>query len=244
MRKILITNDDGIEADGLRRLAEASLPFGEVWIVAPDSQRSAASHSITLHDHIDVYPVIYPVSKVHAYKCSGTPADCVRVGSLSIMPSKPDVVLSGINKGYNTATDIQYSATAGAAFEAVFQGCPGIALSEGFGECIQVSQNYIETILSELIEKPFEHGKIWNVNFPDCPLKECRGILWDRSVSRGMFYRDSYDVIKHLSEGGVRLKVHGEYNEDAEDGTDFAAVVNGYVSVGQVSNVGGQLGAQ
>ena len=244
MRKILITNDDGIEADGLRRLAEASLPFGEVWIVAPDSQRSAASHSITLHDHIDVYPVIYPVSKVHAYKCSGTPADCVRVGSLSIMPSKPDVVLSGINKGYNTATDIQYSATAGAAFEAVFQGCQGIALSEGFGECIQVSRHYIETILSELIEKPFEPGKIWNVNFSDCSLKECRGILWDRSVSRGTFYRDSYDVIKHLPEGGVRLRVHGEYNEDAEDGTDFAAVVNGYVSVGQVSNVGGQLGEQ
>ncbi|MBR1628804.1 MAG: 5'/3'-nucleotidase SurE [Lachnospiraceae bacterium] len=237
-KRILITNDDGIEADGLRRLALAAKVFGEVWIVAPDGQRSAASHSITLHQPMDVRPVSYPVEGVKAYKCSGTPADCVRVGVLSIMPTKPDVVLSGINKGYNTASDIQYSATAGAAFEAVFQGIHGMALSEGFGECIEVSEAFLGEILAELIEKRADEGCIWNVNFPDCTLSECKGILKDCRVSRGTFYRDSYDVIEELPQGGVRLMVHGRYNEDAEEGTDFAAVVNGYVSIGQVNNIG------
>ena len=98
-RKILITNDDGIESDGIARLAEAAKEFGEVWIVAPESQRSAASHSITLRHPIDVLPHDFPVEGVHAFSCSGTPGDCVRVGSLNIMPVKPDVVLSGINFG-------------------------------------------------------------------------------------------------------------------------------------------------
>lgn len=237
-KRILITNDDGIDADGLMRLAQAAQEFGEVWIVAPDSQRSAASHSISLHRPIDLYPVTCPVQGVRAYKCTGTPADCVRAGSLSVMPDRPEVVLSGINKGYNTASDIQYSATAGAAFEAVFQGIPGIALSEGFGDCTDVTGAFLDEVLAELLDRPFVPGRIWNVNFPDCPLEECRGILRDRTVSRGMFYRDSYQVVEELPDGGVRLMVHGEYNEDAEEGTDFAAVVAGYVSIGQVSNIG------
>ena len=137
---ILITNDDGIEADGLIRLAEAAKEFGEVWVVAPKRERSAASHSITLRRHIDVYPHNdFPVEGVKAYHCSGKPADCVRVGALAVMPEKPDLVLSGINYGYNSATDIQYSATVGAAFEAAFQGIHAIALSEGFSTSFLLS---------------------------------------------------------------------------------------------------------
>lgn len=238
MKRILLTNDDGIDAEGLMRLAEAAKAFGEVWIVAPDGQRSAASHSITLHAPIDVYPVDFAMEGVRAYKCSGTPADCVRVGSLNIMTDKPDVVLSGINKGYNTASDIQYSATAGAAFEGAFQGYLSIAFSEGFGDCHDVTDRYLKGILEELLDKPFEAGTIWNVNFPDCELDECKGILRDRKVSSGMFYRDSYDEMEKLPHGGIRLMVHGNYNEDAEEGTDFFAVVNKYVSVGRVRNIG------
>ncbi len=237
-RKILITNDDGIDSNGLLRLAKAALPLGEVWIVAPEKERSAASHSITLRNHIDVFPVEYPLEGVHAFKSTGTPADCVRVGSLAVMPYKPDIVLSGINKGYNTASDIQYSATAGAAFEAVFQGYPGVALSEGFGDLTEVTDKYVGEILSEIVMRPFTPGKIWNINFPECPLSECKGVLWDRAVSRGMFYKDTYDCLEKLPEGGMRYKVHGHYNEDAEEGTDFSAVVNKYVSVGQVNNIG------
>ena len=98
--RILITNDDGINAGGIIRLAQTAMKLGEVWVVAPNEQRSAASHSISLHDHIDIYPYDFPIAGVKAFSCSGTPSDCVRVGCLNIMPCKPDLVLSGINNGY------------------------------------------------------------------------------------------------------------------------------------------------
>lgn len=235
--KILITNDDGINADGIIRLAKAAKQFGEVWVVAPDSQRSAASHSITLHNHIDIYPYKFAVDDIHAFSCSGTPADCVRVGSLNIMPHKPDAVLSGINNGYNTATDIQYSATAGAAFEAAFQGFHAISFSEQADKLHDISEYYLHDILAELLYKKLEYGQIFNVNFPGCPLSECKGILRNRKVSKGMFFRDTYTELERLQNGGVRYMVHGEYNEEAEPDTDFRAVVDNYISIGIVNNI-------
>ena len=236
--RILLTNDDGIMADGLRLLAETALSFGEVWIVAPAEQRSAASHSISLHSPVDVWPYEYPVPNVKAFACSGTPADCVRVGSLAVMEQKPDVVLSGINHGYNSATDLQYSATVGAAFEASFQGFLGIALSYGFTDSHETTTEYLPKLLKELLVKEPEYGVIWNVNFPDVPLSACKGILWDRSVSHGMFYRDEYRLIEETDGGRKRYMVKGNYNEDAEEGTDFRAIVDGYISVGKVHNLG------
>lgn len=237
--RILITNDDGIESEGIVRLAHVAREFGEVWVVAPESQRSAASHSITLHNPIDIYPYEdFPIADVHAYSCSGTPGDCVRVGGLNVMPQKPDVVLSGINYGYNCASDIQYSATCGAAFEAAFQGYHAIALSEGMCDCHEVTDKYLRHVLSELLDQPLEPGFIHNVNFPGCPLGDCKGILYNRRVSRGMFFRDSYDVLEQLDDGGIRYMVNGEYNEDNEEGTDFRAITDKYVSVGIVNNVG------
>lgn len=275
MRRILITNDDGINADGLERLVAVAKEFGEVWVVAPESQRSAASHSITLHKPIDVYPYEFGNGtlnrrkdnsldeleagcndsmsgvgntlldgRVHAFSCSGTPADCVRIGSLNIMPEKPDVVLSGINYGYNACSDIQYSATAGAAFEGTFQGCLSIALSEGAPTseeeepCHEVTDAYLKEVLSILLEKEHVAGQIYNVNFPKCKLSECKGIVWDRAVSEGMFYKDRYNKIEELEGGGTRYMVEGLYNENAEAGTDFRAIVDGYVSVGIVNNIG------
>lgn len=235
-RKILITNDDGILSDGIERLAKAALKFGEVWVVAPDSQRSAMSHSITLREPIEAYPVDFPVEGVKAFKTTGTPADCVRVGSLNIMPQKPDVILSGINFGYNTASDLQYSATAGAAFEGSFQGVRSIAFSEPATGNHVITDNYLESVLEELIDASIEQGMIWNVNFPDGELEDCKGILRDRKVSKGAFYRDHYDETK-LDNGGVSYMVNGQYNEDAEEGTDFRAIVDGYISIGKATNI-------
>ena len=147
MRKILITNDDGIDADGLVRLARAAVEFGEVWVVAPDSQRSAMSHGVTLRESIQVWKVDFPVPGVHAYACVGKRADCVRIGVLNIVPGKPDHVFSGINYGYNVATDIQYSATAGAAFEAAFQKIHTIAFSEDSCEIQDVTYRYLKEII-------------------------------------------------------------------------------------------------
>ena len=236
--RILITNDDGINADGIIRLARSAKKIGEVWVVAPLEQRSAASHSISLHNHIDIYPHAFSVPDVKAFSCSGTPADCVRVGSLNIMPCKPDLVLSGLNNGYNVASDIQYSATAGAAFEGAFQGITSIALSEEADKLHEVSDEYLENILSELSDKKLGFGQIFNVNFPGCQLNECKGILKDRKVSHGMFFRDRYKELEKLENGGIRLMVDGEYNEDAETDTDFKAVVDKYISISIVNNIG------
>ena len=238
MRRILITNDDGIDADGIVRLAGAALKYGEVWVVAPLHQRSAASHSITLREPVDVYPHDFPVDGVRAYSCSGTPADCVRVGSLGVMPYKPDILLSGINFGYNVATDIQYSATAGAAFEGAFQGFTAIALSEHMNGCHEVTDAYLDRILEEYIDVKLGYGQILNVNFPGCPLKDFKGIRRDCLTSHDSFFHDRYAVVKELDDGGIRYMVDGIHNEQAEEGTDFRAVVENCIAIGIVGNVG------
>jgi len=236
-RRILITNDDGIGAGGLLRLVKEAMKFGEVWVVAPDGERSAASHSITLRYPLDVFPYDLGMEGVHAFSCSGMPGDCIRVGSLSVMPYKPDVVLAGINDGYNAASDIQYSATVGAALEAAFQGYPAIALSEG-RKGHEVTDRYLYEILEELIDQDPGEGKIFNVNFPECPVEEYQGILRDRKVSKSMLFRDSYPLQEELAGGGKRYMVHGEYREVAEEETDLRALLDGYISIGTVKNIG------
>ncbi len=236
MRKILLINDDGIKADGLRRLAEEAVHFGEVWIVAPETQMSACSHGITLHDSIDIYPYDYGMEGVRAFSCSGTPGDCVRVGSLSVMPYRPDVVISGINHGYNTATDIQYSATAGGAFEAAFQGYSAIAISEGLSRH-EVTDANLHALLEEYIDVKHSRNEILNINIPSCTLEEYKGILRDRKVSSGMFYKDSYKAIEELPNGGRRYMVDGEKVMLSEEGTDLRAVLDNYISVGFARNI-------
>ena len=238
MKKIiLITNDDGIGADGLIRLARAAVSLGEVWVIAPDGQRSAASHSITLRHSVDVFPYEFPVEGVRAYTCSGTPADCVRLGLLHLMPGRPDLLLSGINFGYNMASDIQYSGTVGAAFEAEHHGVPAIALSEGKAEDHRLTDQRLPEILNMLADRKLPVGKIFNVNFPECGPEECKGILENRSVSRGGIYRDRFRVEEQLPHGGLRLHVNGIYNEDSEEGTDFRALMDRYISISVVQNI-------
>lgn len=235
-RKILITNDDGITAHGIIRLARAAKQFGEVWVVAPAEQKSAASHSITLRHAFDAWPVEFPVEGVHAIAVDGTPGDCVRIGVLNIVPGKPDVVLSGINFGYNTATDLQYSATAGGAFEANFQGINAIAFSEGTANSAEITDVYIEQILGELIDKKLPFGQIWNVNFPSCGLSGVKGILYDRKVSKKALFADSYIETK-LLDGRIRYQVNGQIQDLAEEGTDLRAILDDYISVGIATNI-------
>ena len=237
MRKILITNDDGIEAGGIIRLAEVAKEFGEVWVIAPAHQRSAASQSITLREPVEIKAHDFPVEGVNAFACSGTPADCVRVGSLSVMPYKPDVVLSGINYGYNVATDIQYSATCGAAFEAAFQGYISIALSEDAHKCHDVTDAYLKELLEEYIDVKRDRHQILNINFPSGKIEDCKGIQRDVGTSADSFYHDRYKMLEEKEDGTRLYIVDGIYNEDAEDGTDFRAVVDKYISVGVVNNI-------
>lgn len=236
MKKILITNDDGINSDGIIRLAKAAKEFGEVWVVAPESQRSAMSHSITLRHSFEAWKVDFPVEGVHAYACNGTPGDCVRIGILNIVPGRPDHVFSGINYGYNLASDLQYSATAGAAFEAAFQRVHAVAFSEDFGEEHETTDAYLSKIMGEVINMPLGLNEIWNVNFPGCPLSECKGILRDRTVSTEMFFKDHYNETV-VSEGRISYMVEGVLCFEATEGTDLRAIMDNYVSVGKALNI-------
>ena len=236
MKKILLTNDDGIQADGIVRLAEVAKEFGDVWVVAPDSERSAMSHSLTLRRRVEVWEVDFPVSGVKAYACDGKPSDCVRIGALNIVPGKPDCVMTGINYGYNVAADLQYSATVGAALEASFQKLHAIAFSESNNGIHEVTDKYIRDIMAELIDRPLAAWQIWNVNFPGCMVSECKGIMRDAKVSKDGFYEDRYDVID-VSEGRKSYMVDGIRRWEAGEGTDLYAMINNYVSIGVVNNL-------
>ncbi len=238
MKRIMVTNDDGIMSDGLIRLVAAVKKYGEVWVVAPESERSAFSHCITLRESIEVRPrTDFPIEGVKAFECSGSPADCVRVGGLNVLPERPDVLVSGINYGYNAATDIQYSGTLGAAFEGSFQGYHAIAVSEAADDCHEIADHYLEQLLDEAMEKRLDYGQVYNINFPKGKLSECKGVLYDRKVSRGMFYTDRYKQTRERDDGTMELMVDGRWTAVGEEGTDLAAIVDGYISVGIVNNV-------
>lgn len=238
MMRILITNDDGITSDGIIRLAAAAAGYGQVFMVAPEKQCSAQSHSITLHKPVEIHPHDLPVEGVRAYSVKGTPADCVRVGSLNIMEGKCDIVLSGINYGYNMASDIQYSATVGAAFEAEFQGYKAIAFSEDASECHEVTDRYLKEIMEEVIKEPYVPGRIINVNFPGCALSDFRGIKRGTKVSRLAYFKDHYNVLKEFADGGMELMVEGAHVPENEEGTDYGAIITDHISIGYVRNIG------
>ena len=140
------------------------------------------------------------------------------------------------SQGLIMASDIQYSATAGAAFEAAFQKVHAIAFSEDACERHEVTDRYLRGIVAELIEKPLTVNQIWNVNFPGCSLEECKGILRDRTVSTGEFYKDRYNETV-ISEGRIAYMVEGIRNWHASEHTDLKAILDNYVSIGIVTNI-------
>lgn len=241
--KILVVNDDGIQARGIEFLTLAAARLGEVWVVAPDSQCSAMSHRITLDRTLKLTPVTdYLAGKeptpypVHAYALDGTPADCVRVALGCLLPEKPDVVLSGINRGYNGGVEVVYSGTVSAAMEGVLQGIPAIAFSVDMQEQYDVVEKYLPELLPELIATPAGAGTIWNVNFPSCSKEECAGILRNRKLARVQFYQDVYQT-EETADGVMQVLLHGKERTEAEDGTDLDALLHRYVSVGKITNM-------
>ena len=223
MKKILISNDDGITSEGIARLASVAKQF------------SAMSHAATFWDPIDVWPVDFPVEGVRAFATTGTPSDCICVALNAVLPWKPDAVFCGINAGYNIASSIQYSATCGAAFEAANEGCHTIAFSEYHEGTHGATDRYIEQIAAELIDKPLGINEIWNVNFPGCSAEECKGIKYDCTVSQKPFFTGCYNPVKT---DGDRITYMIDYEPvwEAEEGTDLKAVIGKYVSVGKVKN--------
>ncbi len=239
MRKqILITNDDGIGADGLRKLAETACRLGDVTVVAPDAQRSAASHHCIFSRPLILREYDFGMAGVKAYTLDGTPADCVRVGIFAAAEIRPDVVLSGINHGFNISSDIQYSGTVGAALEAAFLGVHGIAVSYGNYQfnATDIVDRYLPGLLEEYMEKPLPANQIWNINIPDCPADECRGILRNTFMNTEHFYDDQY-LKEKTDEKTWRITNIAERIWKGPAHSDLDAVSRQYISVGTVTNL-------
>ena len=175
--RILLSNDDGIESVGLRALAQGVSGLGEIWVVAPDREQSSVGHAITLSDPIWLRP--YPFDGVHAaFSVGGTPADCVKLALTALMPQRPDVILSGINRGENTGISTIYSGTVSAATEGTISGVPSLAISldsftsNRFDFAARMARH-----LAKLVERHgLPTGTLLSVNVPDLPEAQIRGI--------------------------------------------------------------------
>jgi len=237
-RQILITNDDGIDADGIRKLAEIAREFGEVTVVAPDTQRSAASHHCIFNRPLILKEYDFGLDGVKAFTLDGTPADCVRVGIFAVSDIMPDVVLSGINHGYNISSDIQYSGTVGAALEAAFLGVRGIAVSYGNHEfkATDIVDRYLPELLAEYMEKPLPSNQIWNINIPDCRADECSGIHRDVVMNTNHFYDDQY-LKEPAGDKTWSVTNIARRTWKGPEGSDLDAVINRFIAVGTVTNL-------
>ncbi len=172
---ILITNDDGVFAEGIITLAKILSEIGEIVVVAPSGQRSAVSHGITVHEPLVVREVEFPINVKKAYSASGNPADCVRLGVEDLLPVKPDLIVSGINDGPNFGQDVIYSGTVSGAIEGMFYGIPSMAFSLD-GSSYDICRHFIINIVKDFMNSNHNPRTIWNVNIPSCPIEEFKGI--------------------------------------------------------------------
>ncbi|MCG5061803.1 MAG: 5'/3'-nucleotidase SurE [Limnoraphis sp. WC205] len=216
--KLLISNDDGIFAQGIRSLANHLAEVGhEVKVVCPDQERSATGHGLTLHQPIraeKVESVFHP--QVKAWACSGTPADCVKLALFGLLDTRPDFVLAGVNHGPNLGTDVLYSGTVSAAMEGMIEGIPSIALSLGSYSArqFQASVRFAERLLKQLEKCPLSQVMLLNVNIPAVPEEDILGVMVARQGIRR--YIDIFE--KRVDpRGKTYYWLAGEVLEEAED---------------------------
>ena len=226
MIDILVTNDDGIHAEGIRALAKAMEPLGNVTIMAPDREQSATSHALTLHRPLRVRRV-----SERELSVDGTPTDAVLLGVHGFLKERPALVVSGINHGPNMGNDVLYSGTVAAASEGTFLGIPSIAISlatsgpADFGPSARVARSLVRNLL----RRGLPTTTCLNVNVPPIPWEEIRGVRVTRLGKR--VYRDVI-VEKTDPRGKLYYWIGGEEPTwENDDSSDFTAVERGYVSV-------------
>ncbi len=219
--KILITNDDGIDAEGLRLLTKWATRLGEVTVVAPKRGQSAKSHAIEIVHAFEIKKVPY-IEGVTAYSVDSTPADCVRFGIVGLRQSY-DLVLSGINKGVNIGGDIVYSGTVGAIFEAAKLGARGIAFS-AFPSEQEEAAKHLDEAYAYLVEKNLlMETPIYNINIP----KNAKGV---RMTYQGTtYYSDGFEHVEGDTYRQVGEMIPDEHPEDMD--RDTVALHNGYITV-------------
>jgi 5'-nucleotidase len=227
--RILLSNDDGYQARGLRMLAEHLAPIATIVIVAPDRNRSGASNSLTLETPLRVEQVDDSI-----YYVNGTPTDCVHVAITGLLDEPPDMLISGINHGANLGDDVLYSGTVAAAMEGRFLGIPAIAVSlvlDGAGHFATAAALMRRLVERSLVD-PLPIDAILNVNVPDLPPERIRGI---RTTRLG-FRHKSEPVVRALDPKNRPIYWIGPAGagQDAGPGTDFAAVAEDCVSVSPI----------
>lgn len=230
---ILVTNDDGIQAKGIKALAESLMEIGDVVVVAPDRPMSGMGHAVTINDILHMEPGTPPAAGVKAaWQTTGTPVDCVKLAIYEILGRRPDLLVSGINHGSNASINVIYSGTMSAAVEGAVEGIPSIGFSllnhhanADFTSCMP----YVKQLAKIVLKRGLPEGTCLNVNFPDLPLDQIKGIKICRQ-SAG-YWEDAFD--KRLSPAGKQYYwMTGNFtNPDQGQDTDEWALRNGYVSV-------------
>ena len=239
--RVLLTNDDGIQATGLNaaRRALAALPEVELAVIAPDSNRSATARSITTRKPLWVEEVRFDDGS-SGFATDGTPVDCVRFAALGLLDFQPELIVSGINHGSNLGDDITYSGTVAAALEGTVLGLPAIAVSQQSprgeldfragdawrAEHFEHAAAFVARLVAQLDDVPMPERTLLNVN---CPTPAPRGVRACRLGRR--IYRDRLELDGEES-GRRRYRIYGDdpsYHE--EDGTDFAAIASGFIAV-------------
>lgn len=228
---ILITNDDGIFSKGIRSLCEVAKAFGEVVLVAPDSPQSGMGHAITINhplrlDKSQIFP------EIKAFSCTGTPVDCVKLGIYEVLNRKPDLIVSGVNHGANTSTNVLYSGTMSAAVEGAMEGIPSI----GFSLCafdadadFSVAMKVATTLIEKALKDGMPKGVCLNVNVPEIEASEFKGIR----VCKGAhaFWEDRFDK-REDQFGKPYYWLTGDFmNQDKGKDTDLHWIDNGYATI-------------
>ncbi len=228
---ILISNDDGIQAGGILALAEVARAFGEVIIVAPDSPQSAMGHAITITKPLRLWKEKLSDGSI-GYACNGTPADCVKLATGVLIKNNPDIILSGINHGSNASASTIYSGTLSAAREGAIQGIPSI----GFSFCnydeeadLSAAKEIARIVITTALRQRLAIGQLLNVNIPNLPLEEIKGIKTTRQA-----------MGRWVEEFEERADPHGRKYywltgkfllQDTREDSDEVALRAGYVSV-------------
>lgn len=228
---ILVTNDDGITAPGIRKLIEIMNEIGEVIVVAPDSPQSGKGHAITINSTLMVEEIKMS-GEQRDFACSGTPVDCVKLALDKILPRRPDLVVSGINHGSNSSINVIYSGTMSAAVEAGVEGLPAIGFSlldYSFEADFDQARDFIKQIVLKTLANPMPEGIVLNVNIPKLKKEEIKGIRICRQAKAK--WEENFDE-RTNPQGKKYYWLTGYFNNmDSGDDADETALMEGYISI-------------
>ncbi len=229
--QILVTNDDGIAAEGIKALVDSLKRIGNVAVVAPERERSAVGHAITMHKPLRANRVKYFGENVKAWSVNGTPSDCVKLGIEALLEKKPDLVFSGINRGPNLGTDVLYSGTVSAAIEAVMLGVPSAALSLDSYEYDDYSaaSEFAVSLAGNMYKEGLDSDTLLNVNIPGVAKNRIKGVRTARLGNRR--YRNTFQA-RLDPRGQEYYWMSGEaVDENSGRECDISLVAENYIAI-------------